>query len=1268
MDGMVDTADGWRPPAGTINHALIGLSYPDGSETGYASSCFGQQIHRWFHPARLGVFLVRASATSMYRQSGWTYGATCVTDASVPGYGYRCTGSLNIMLMPLYAEDAGIRCETSGGPASGPPNVGQPVNVTTGNVWFDQTDAVLPALGTDIIFRRSYNSLNAFKYRGGAFGPGWHHSFERSIRVAPGTTKGLILRGSDGVPLYFQDNDDQDLTYKPFAPVTEESWIVRQPATNDYVRYFRAGGSEEYNSSGQLTAVVDKSGNRTILTWQGTDLVAIADQGGRALTFGYQNGFLTTLSGPAGLIATYEYDIGKLARVTYADDPPTGYQFGYLAEAGGRYLLESVKDLDTPANMLEFHEYVPGTGKGRTSERGGGQEKLTLDYDYPDKTKVTDANGNITWYQHWEYAGIRQVVKIEGPCAGCGSGSGQQVQQWSYDTKGRVTSYTNGAGSVTAYTYDADGDLVTEVDPLGNTTSYAHDAEGRTLSIRRPDGGLTSYTHGIAGPVSITERIHDWLRPRRRITRIAYGTHGKPTSITDPRGKVTTLTYDASGDLAAVADPLGHSTTYAYDPMGRRTTVTDAVGSVTTTAYDGRGRPVRITRHDGTHTDFSYDSMGRRSTVTDPLGRLTEYGYDSAGRLSSVQDPDNGQTIYGYDVMGNLTSLTDAGNRTTSFEYDPYNRVKKTVYPGGAFETYIYDAAGRLATRIDRRGITTTFSYDGASRLTSKTYSDGTPQVTFTYDSMGRTLTAANQTDTLTWTYDLVGQLLSEASAKNATVVAYDHDAGGNLQRLTLNDAIAIAYAYDDDSRLTSITRNANVFTFGYDASHQRTSLVFPNGVSTTHAYDALGRLTSLAAVSGTTTVTSFGYTHDDADNRLRKTTASHSEDYTYDPLNRLRQVLSNAIPNESYTYDGVGNRLTSLTAPGWAYDERNRLLSQGSTTYGYDANGNLIQKTEGGVTSTYEWDAEDRLKWVCNSAPCPQSSAVASFKYDALGRRVEKVVGAATHAFAYDGEDILRYTRPGSVWIYVHGPGIDEPLARENEAGAWRFFHADGLGSLVQVTNASGVVTESFGYDAFGRLLTGTPSGYAFTGREWDGEIGLYYYRARYYDPKIGRFISEDPSRTLAEYSYVDSNPTTFIDPSGFVRIVPRVTVSPTAGDKGKTFLDGAFVMWDCAGGDCGGWKAKFTVLVNIRMIYSQVCPPWSKRHEQLHVDQFIANVATWANRFLGPVEFKTFDTWEECNAAASAAVDLFRRQPDELYEIGQSEIDRYIPCLIQF
>jgi len=216
--------------------------------------------------------------------------------------------------------------------------------------------------------------------------------------------------------------------------------------------------------------------------------------------------------------------------------------------------------------------------------------------------------------------------------------------------------------------------------------------------------------------------------------------------------------------------------------------------------------------------------------------------------------------------------------------------------------------------------------------------------------------------------------------------------------------------------------------------------------------------------------------------------------------------------------------------------------VGSGTISYTYNARGDLVQRAVGSDAWTYDWDARSLLRRVTRNG-----AEVARFEYDPLGRRLEKVAGGATANYVYDGVDIVRETVSGgstTTYGYIHGPGIDEPLARENVAtGTLTYFHADGLGSIVKVTDTNGSVVLTRQYDAWGNLETGAADpGYAYTGREWDPETGLYYYRARYYDPKIGRFISEDPIGFLGGvnlYAYVDNRPTEMIDPLGWAGIM---------------------------------------------------------------------------------------------------------------------------------
>ena len=150
---------------------------------------------------------------------------------------------------------------------------------------------------------------------------------------------------------------------------------------------------------------------------------------------------------------------------------------------------------------------------------------------------------------------------------------------------------------------------------------------------------------------------------------------------------------------------------------------------------------------------------------------------------------------------------------------------------------------------------------------------------------------------------------------------------------------------------------------------------------------------------------------------------------------------------------------------------------------------------------------------------------------------------------WAYLGEDIHRVGSVGAP-TYVHGPGIDEPLG----FGGSQYFIADGLGSIRQIVNAGGNVLNQYRYTAFGRMKqvqAAVGNTYTFTGREWDADAGLYYYRARWYDPEVGRFMSEDPigfaGGDIDLYGYCLNDPLNFVDPQG--EYIPPVVAAVVVG-----------------------------------------------------------------------------------------------------------------------
>jgi RHS repeat-associated protein len=204
--------------------------------------------------------------------------------------------------------------------------------------------------------------------------------------------------------------------------------------------------------------------------------------------------------------------------------------------------------------------------------------------------------------------------------------------------------------------------------------------------------------------------------------------------------------------------------------------------------------------------------------------------------------------------------------------------------------------------------------------------------------------------------------------------------------------------------------------------------------------------------------------------------------------------------------------------------------ISGSIKSFTYDPNGSMT----GDGTQTYEWDGANRLVRVLNGG-----NEVARFAYDGDGRRSQKIAGGVTATYVYDRDDILEERlSTGSTIRYAHGPGIDQPLAKV-ESGAASYYLADHLGSIVQLTNASAAVTLTRQYDPWGNLIQGAgTAGYAFTSREWDSESGLHYYRSRYYDSSVGRFVSEDGARYVDGphlYLYAFNNPGRWADPTGF-------------------------------------------------------------------------------------------------------------------------------------
>ena len=784
---------------------------------------------------------------------------------------------------------------------------------------------------------------------------------------------------------------------------------------------------------------------------------------------------------------------------------------------------------------------------------------------------LTDSFGNQTTYLSQMIGGKWYVYSSQG--SGCSSCTLRGNTTMQFDGFGNVILNTDELSHTASYTYDTNQNM-TSVSAQANsgaaTTTYAYNNFAEPLTVTDPLGNVTTNTYDANGNLLTV------TTPAASVTQFAYNSLGEMTQITDPLGRLTKIAYTSVGLISTITDAQNNVTTYAYDSRGNRTSVTDAMSNETTFTYDSGNRLLKITYPGSATTTFTYDYRGRRTSVTDQNGKKTSYAYDQADRLISVSDPNNNVTTYTYDTESNLISIEDANGNTTSFGYDAYGRVIQTTFPSTHYEQYGYDAANNLTSKTDRNGQAIGYVYDDLYRLTQKNYPNST-NVEYVYDLVGKLEQVTDPTGTYGFAYDNMGRLVGTTTQytflPNTTYTnSYTYDADSNRTSTTDPQGGTTSYVYDTLNRLSTLTPpsafGSGSFGFTYDALSRRTQMTRPNGVTTNYTYNNLSQLLSVLHQVGTSTLDGATYTVDPAGNRTAKTDmyAGVTSNYTYDPLYELTQVTQATNTTESYSYDPVGNRLSSLSVSPYSVNSSNELTSTPSATYTYDNNGNTLTKVTSAGSTTYGWDYENRL----TSVTLPGTGGALAFKYDGLGRRVQKVFTqnstTTTTNYLYDGFNaVADVDQNGNALArYAATQNIDEPLA-ELRSGVTSYYSRDGLGSVTSLTTSAGALGNTYSYDSYGNMTASSGSianRFQYTGREFDPETGLYYYRARYYPPASGRFLNEDPigfGGGINFYAYVGNNPAGAIDPLGLDWLNNAANFSAGAGDVlslGTTYL----------------------------------------------------------------------------------------------------------------
>ncbi|MBP9092072.1 hypothetical protein KBI23_13680 [bacterium] len=571
------------------------------------------------------------------------------------------------------------------------------------------------------------------------------------------------------------------------------------------------------------------------------------------------------------------------------------------------------------------------------------------------------------------------------------------------------------------------------------------------------------------------------------------------TQKTDPApfSYVTTLAYDDNGNLLNIQRQTGGSPawqvySWTYSATNQKLTAVDPFPNTTTWVYDGKDRV---------------------QTMTDAQSRLWQYGYDALDRLNLVTD--SSSTVCDtktYTVNGLLASVKDARNNTTQYTYDGLDRPNKTTYADTTFEqNSSYDACGNVLTRLTRSGSSIVSTFDVLNRLSTKSPT-GQPVISYVYDLANRMTQISKpvvagdpSSGALIFSFDTAGRFFQEQYPDGKTVT-HVLDANGNRTRTTWPDAYFITRVFDQLNRLTDIKLNGSgtsAVIIAYNQLSQRTQLTYSNGATVVYSPQLNEDVTKIAHnFVGSSVAFTYGF-------------------------NNVHEPISVAQSDISYIWHAASAASTAYAAA----DNVNKYPTVGGTGYGYDGNKNL---TSDGVW-TYVFDTENHL------LSANKTGVSASFVYDPMFRQSQKTVGAVKSRYVYsdwqriadyDGSTDTLQTR------YVYGTSIDEPLIQVSSAGVLTFLHADKMGSVIATSDSTGAVTNKNVYGPFGETNSLAGTTFGFTAQRYDSELGLYYYKMRYYSAKLGRFLQTDLIGFTGEdfnlYTYVRNSPLRYTDAMG--------------------------------------------------------------------------------------------------------------------------------------
>ncbi|MEV0473761.1 putative T7SS-secreted protein [Streptomyces prunicolor] len=1010
-----------------------------------------------------------------------------------------------------------------------------PVNLATGRMFLSQTDVTLPG-ALPFAFKRRVESGRTY---GRWLGPSWISTVDQRLDIA---AAGVTFVHEDGTRLFYP----HPAPGLPVLPTHGARWPLSREADGYTVtdpqtrRVWHFADRDE--TLAELVQIDDANGNWITFEYDGAGVPsAIVDSAGHHLRIDSADGLITGLElltaddGPDLRLISYGHTRGNLTEVVNSSGLPLRFAYD---EA---HRVTSWTDTNGYAYAYEYDE------ANRCVAQGGSAGHMSLRLSYGDRdpetglrtTTATNGDGAVRRYFVDD---LRHIVAIVDP-----SGN---TTRYARDRFNRLLSETDAVGRTRFFEYDDAGNLTRIDRPDGRRTTFAYDDRGLLIRTVRPDGSAVRQEFDERGNRTLV------ADSTAGTTHFTYDESGHVSSVRDPHGRVTAMRCDAAGLPVEVRDHSGNVMRYERDPLGRIMSATDPSGKTGVLEWSVEGRLTRRLHPDGTEERWTYDGEGNCLTHTDALGGITRFRYAPFDLLTARVEPDGSRYEFAYDNDLRLTRVNNPAGLEWTYAYDAVGRLATETDFGGRVNRYSYNAVGELVSRTNALGQTVSFEHNALGQIVRKSV-DG-ELLTYTYDFTDRIARAATAHANLELLRDRHGRVVSETV--NGREVAYRYDQFGKLTGRTTPSGVESAWEYDSMGQLRHFLADGRVVALEHDQVGRETSRRFDDFLSISRSFDEMDRLMSQAVDNSLGRIQSRAYEYR-ADGSI---TTVHDQldgvrQYELDLVGRATRVSGDGWV-ESYAYDRTGNQVHAQWPTRQFGDDGcgdrvyqgADLAGAGRIRYEHDAAGRVVlrQKTRLSRkpdTWRYSWDAEDRLTQVVTP-----DGTVWRYRYDALGRRIGKQRIAENGVdvleqvdFTWDGTTLCEQTTSwgdtsDAVTLTWHLHGAETVAQSERRVTSStsqeeidaRFFAivSDISGTPRELIDESGEIAWRSRSTHWGKLSWAMDS-HAYTplrfpGQYFDAETGLNYNYLRYYDPEVGRYVSQDPLGLAPA-----PNPTAYVD-----------------------------------------------------------------------------------------------------------------------------------------